>query len=809
MGPVPSRATPISLEEVPLLVITIVWLVATLTLWQLRRRGHLSNDYHNDMLALGALALATAGFFWRLLFSSRVWMPVGGGDLVSFLYPVYSFAARSLKAGDVPLWNPYLYGGAPFAADNQSGLFYPVNLAFFLLWPRLDYRAMELLAVAHVYLAGACAYLGLRFIQRQPLKRWAALAGAAAFMFSDLFVTHFGNLNMIACAAWLPVIFCLFRRALCDRRPALAAGSGVFLGFAALAGHVQPLLYIVLALGLYFLYYAYGRRRCGWRVLLSTVSLLALTLVVALGVAALALIPAYEMSSLSLRADLTYQDASQYSLPPAALIGLLVPGIFGRGPRGYWGPWPRVEVGYVGILPLLLASLALLLRRDNLTRFLTLLAVLAAFLALGDFTILHGWVYRFVPGFDLIRAPARFIYLLDFALAGLAALGLDVLLCPIPHFNRRVWRQVLRFSPFAVLGIALMTLPVAYATLLNNQDKAPEILARLLTGTGGIVFALMLLGCGLAMLYLRSGHRVSRATLGLIAFSLIVFDLASLGAHTELELNEPTTGFEHYEAIAFLKSDAEYYRIDTRTEVWDVWQPDLSLIHGIFDVWGIHNPLVLADYHRYWEGLGSRSTPLYDFLNAKYIVGHKDVVLDWDKFELAFDADPSVSIYRNTRVLPRAFIVHKSWSVLDQKQAFTAIHHADFDPATTVVVESGRTLSADAPGRSEVRIVSYSNDEIELEASTSIPGYLVMSEVYYPGWRVEVDGQSGDLKRANYAFRAVFLPPGVHKVRFYFQPTTWKAGLFCSLVTWVVLAVVVLRTLAARWRLRIRHVLQR
>jgi hypothetical protein len=257
-------------------------------------------------------------------------------------------------------------------------------------------------------------------------------------------------------------------------------------------------------------------------------------------------------------------------------------------------------------------------------------------------------------------------------------------------------------------------------------------------------------------------------------------------------MNDPTVGFSHEAALAFLKNDTDFYRIDTRTEVWDVWQPNLSLMHGIFDVWGIHNPLVLSDYHRYWEGLGSRSTPLYDFLNAKYIVGHKDVVLDWEKFELAFDADPNVNIYRNTKVLPRALVVHESWSVPDHEQAFGLIHRQDFDPATTVVVENGESLPGDVAGVAEVHIQSYSDNAINLVASTSEPGYLVMSEVYYPGWKVVVDGRPEEMKRANYAFRAVFLDPGRHDVSFRFQPTTWKVGLILSLFTWSVLCIAVL-----------------
>jgi hypothetical protein len=218
-------------------------------------------------------------------------------------------------------------------------------------------------------------------------------------------------------------------------------------------------------------------------------------------------------------------------------------------------------------------------------------------------------------------------------------------------------------------------------------------------------------------------------------------------------------------------------------------------MHGIFDVWGIYNPLVLADYHRYWEGLGSRSTPLYDFLNAKYIVGHKDVVLDWEKFELAFDADPSVNIYRNTQVLPRALIVHEAWSVPDHQQAFDLIHREDFDPATTVVVENGESLTDDRAGAAEVQIRSFSNNAINLVASTSEPGYLVMSEVYYPGWRVEVDGKREEITRANYAFRAVFLSPGTHEVSFSFQPTTWRVGLLLSISTWSALCLAALSRL--------------
>jgi uncharacterized membrane protein YfhO len=100
--------------------------------------------------------------------------------------------------------------------------------------------------------------------------------------------------------------------------------------------------------------------------------------------------------------------------------------------------------------------------------------------------------------------------------------------------------------------------------------------------------------------------------------------------------------------------------------------------------------------------------------------------------------------------------------------------------------------------------VSYSNNEIKLETSTSAPGYLVLSEVYYPGWKVEVDGRPAGLKRANYAFRAVFLPSGEHHVRFHFQSRSGQLGMACSLFVWGALAVTAFRPIVSRWQSALR-----
>lgn len=782
-----------------------LWLAAYGVAYHLHHRERSAADYHRDILALGAIALATLGSFWPLFFTEGAWMPAVGGDLVSFIYPTYHFASNCLKRGIVPLWNPYLYGGAPFAADSQSGLFYPLNLLFFLLAPEFTYRTVELMAVLHFFLAGVFMYICLRNLQiPKPVKlhRCAALAGAITFMFSDLFITHFGNFNMIAVAAWLPLIFLCYHRATAERRPGLVALAGAFLGIAILAGHIQMTLFIVFTLALYsFHQSSQWKKALPFGLFHSLTHYLLPCYLIAFCFSALFLIPAYEMAGHTIRTEMSYQEASRYSLPPAGLVGLLIPGFFGRGPGGFWAPWDRVEIGYIGVLPLILAGLAILLRRDGLTRFLLVLAALSLLLAMGQHAVLHGWLYL-LPGFDRVRAPARFIYIMDFALAALAALGLDCLLKPLKRRPRAAFRRLLRILPWLWGGVLVIGGSFACYAVLTTQVWDSARYEHIISTFNGFVFFILLLTASLAFLHMRRHRWVGRKTLGLLAVGIIAVDLISLGAYVELGHDDPTTGFDHPEAIEFLKDDRSYYRIDSRTDVRGFWQPDTSLLHGLFDVWGVYNPSLLADYHRYWEHTGSRSSPLYDFLNAKYVIGSKEVELDWEKFVPVFDGDPKVNVYLNTKALPRALLIHRAITASDQEEAFDLIHEPDFDPASTIVVEGGKALDVAPEGDESIDIAAYSPNEIHLNVEAASEGYLVLGEVYYPGWRAYFDGRKVPILRANYAFRAMRLEPGHHQVRLAFEPTSWKVGLGISVATWIGLAawgLLSLRNCLKRW----------
>jgi hypothetical protein len=91
-------------------------------------------------------------------------------------------------------------------------------------------------------------------------------------------------------------------------------------------------------------------------------------------------------------------------------------------------------------------------------------------------------------------------------------------------------------------------------------------------------------------------------------------------------------------------------------------------------------------------------------------------------------------------------------------------------------------------------------NSFEMDVYPGVPSVLVVSQMDYPGWTAYVDGKPVPITRADYAFPAIFVGPGMHRVRFSFEPWTFKLGLTLTL-----LAVAVLVTVAALRRIRFRQ----
>ncbi len=762
-------------------MLTTLFLLYALTLILVRWR---KPERLADAMMPGLFALLTITFFWRLV-SGDAFMPADGGDLGSFLYPTYHFIQQSLKEGVWPLWNPHIYSGVPFAAEIQSGIFYPPHLLRFLLGPEITYRDMEGLVLAHIWWAGFTTYLLARGIK---LNRYAAVLAGVAFMFSDLFILHFGNLNLIGVTAWLPLVLLGVHRYLEEGSIRWALGAGLALGLGSLIGHIQMTMFGMMAIGLwagFWLLTDLSVWRQQWR---RTMLAILLPSLIAIGIMAPMLLPGMEIAAFTERSEWRYAQTVGFSLSPAQLIGLLIPGFFGRSPALHWGLWPRVEVGYIGVFTLVLALVGMILRRDRLTWLLIAIGAVALAFSLGIYSIVHGWFTWLLPGLEQLRAPARFIFLLDLSLALLAGRGLQTMMRSWTPEERGLLRGIWALLRNCFLIALAIGVPLIYAVLLLTRDGDPGLHLRASVSTIAVMHFLLLFAASLGLFFARKQAWMRGETFAFLAIALIFLDLASLGAYNDISEKDPTTNFNRTAILEFLQSDPELYRIDARTDIDQLWQPDTAMVHQLYDVWGVANPLSLEYYNRYWNSVGSRSTDKYALLNVKYLLGKKDVVLDQEVWELAFDRDPDLNVYRNRRFQPRVHLLGHARVAPDDETAWAWLQDPSFRPLSEVIIVGGSPM-AEEDGLAE--IIAWETNQVLIHTQSKTQATLLIAQTWYPGWEASLDGGPWQpVLRADGAFQAVQVPAGEHEVRLRFRSSRQTLGLALMVLTLLLVGAV-------------------
>ncbi len=774
----------------------------------LARRG----EAWKDAGAGAMLALFVVAFFWRTL-SGDVYQPADGGDLVSFLFPTYRFAARTLSEGHLPLWNPTLYAGAPFISDIQAGFLYPPDLLLFWLNPHFEYVWMQWLSIGHLWWAGLGVYVLVRVI---GFSRPAALLAGTAFALSDPLLIHLGNYNLIAVLAWIGWILAAYHRAVSRRSLRWAAITALLFAVSAYAGHAQSSYYVGMALGGYWIL-AIGDWRWGhaplkarFQSLLSNIQYPISVLLLTFLLTAPLLLPSFEMVQYTARADFAYQETVAYSLAPVpGIMGLVTPGFFGRGPALHWSLWDRVELPYAGVVTLLLALAAFWLplaeKRRRLLPWIGL-ALLGFIIALGIYTPVHGWLTQILPGFAQFRAPARAIVLFTLALSVLAAAGLDALL--FQRKDAQVQRRkgeeadTLHPSPFisflrwSSLALLLFILPAIYSSLLVLQPDSVYFLRASLAGLAMMWVVLAWLGTAL-LVWLHARGTLSAHLFAGLLLALLLVELSATGAYTDIAESNPAAKFDHPEIVAFLRQQTAgesstvnrqssiLHRIDTLTDIDDVWQPDTAALAGLEDVGGIVNPLALRHWTTLWEATGGRDTHLYDMLNVRYVIVKDETPLP-EQFVRVLDAPGPLSVYENPDPLPRAWLVTNTQIVEGEAAALAALQSPEFDPRQTAILTTDRrpqTADRAIPNPQYlIANIHTTPTVLSLSVVSPTPATLVLSEIWYPGWRATVNGVETPVLRANYALRAVPVPAGDSTVTLTFAPTSWGWGLALGIV---------------------------
>ena len=723
-------------------------------------------------------------------------------DLMVIHWPKARLMAQSWQAGQgLPHWTPLILSGMPLAANQLAMLSYPLAWLFLIL--PLE-PVFNFLFIFHLWWGGLGVYLLLyEGHHRSPA---AALLGSLTFALNGKWLAHAagGHVSLVGAIGWMPWAILGLRMLLQEDKNVGQVSNLSYklprLGWAILAAvsiamqivtHTLPVIYTGYLMAAMLGWSLLKQRSDQWRrdqlsltirsLIHGLIPLLVIPILAVL-LGAAQLLPLLELAQFSNR-SLSLSEAAEFSVSPGQLVvGLLLP----TAQSGH------ELVIYLGLLPLLLAPFGLT-RKNYWTWFYGLIFIFTILFALGTYTPLHPLFYHFAPGFGWVRTPARMFFVGALAMAVLVGFGADQLAQKRRSLAARRW---------------LTRLAVAVGALALTTGLG---LAFGFGQTGRATFALALfIPLGLGLIWLRAQRIISeRWTMLLLGLALFLdlasFDLSLMRFVSPEEALAPGRSVAAY--LAQKPGRFRVYSPSYSLPVQTAAAYDLSLADGV-------EPVHLAIYDQYMARAGGYndarfSVTIPNFGDEPLEIALKEVAPDlkllgllnveylasafpmtWPGLTLEARVDQTF-IYRNTKALPAAWVVHQTvpaeldWLAqledLPDLAAIAAIEDDQIEDDPKANRPGNETASA-------ARIIHYSADLIEIETEIDRAGWLVVSELWYPGWQATVNGSPRPVARVNGLLRGLSLPqPGVYHVSLEYRPRSviwgnWVTGLTLGLL---------------------------
>jgi hypothetical protein len=770
-----------------------------------------------DAIPIASLfALACLYFLPVLIKGESQVLSSVGADIWGAYYYWRHFGFQSLAGGEIPLWNPYSFSGLPFVAGMESAIFYPPNLIYLFFGTAFS---INLSIALHCFLAGLFTYLFARYMD---LGRAGAVLSAVTFVYgAPCFLRIYaGHLVGLAALTWLPLLLMSAEAFLRKGEIRCVLWGGLVLSMQFLAGQPQYLFYSMIAVSLYFFINLPLRKELREApYFFAGFCLLVLT---GLFLSAVQLFPSLELTRYSVRNALGYEWVSTFSLPPENLTTLLLPDFFGNLLTvPYWGKNYLWEMSvYVGIVPLILGATAIVFDRSRPVLIFSSIAAVSVVLALGKHTPLFGILYAYVPGFNLFRGLSKFVVEFSFAWSMLAGYGLKKLTARPEETEAKT-----RALSYTVLAVALLLVVIGVLGILGTpdfrrlwtsfvkgyekgvDDYLPVSLSEdFFRGSFQVVSRdlfraaiILLVFGGLLLLVVKLKNSATRLFI-VAVLALTALDLWTFGARYLVSFN-PEILYMDRELKAFFKSDKEPFRLATPIATL----LNVGFLEGTKDVGG-YDQLTLRNYNEFInfsQGLPldkpnfamviNRASPMLDLLNVRYYVLDDSANVALPYFHPVFQ-NSRYKVYRNSRALPRTFVVHDARVIKGREDALQALASPTFNPTSTAIVDEAIDgLPGNPALRSPVpTVLEDLPRKIVIRADLKEAGLLVLGDVYYPGWKVFVDDQETRIYQVNHAMRGVFLSKGRHLAEFRYDPLSFKLGAVVSLASLVLVAAFLL-----------------
>lgn len=714
--------------------------------------------------------------------------------------PVRTLVVEELRAGRLPLWNPYEATGKPLFAEGIHGVLHPLSLLAaavapssidFLLLAYLVTAALGVFAVAWSLGASApaCAGAGLAY----------ALSGYSASMT--------GNLVFLAGLSALPWIVAAARSAGAGARWGVVA-TALATGCAFLTGDAQAAL-VGVALGLLLAAEAGGRHGAARALAGVAAGLLLAGVQVA---ATQALIPRTYRSF-----DLEEIEKTMWSLDPGRLLEWVIPGL-ARGPLDETpvGAAPSLdrlvfaESVYLGA-PLL--SIAVLGVRAGGRRAGVLLAAAAGvllWLALGHHLGARQ-LLDWVPVWSRFRYSEKLMAPLTLCVCVLGAFGIDAL---ATGRSPPTWRRALAGAAVAAAGLLVVLLAAPglgdAAAVRVVGEHGPFYRGRFAAGLphvlGGLSLLLALDRLGPARLRAPAlAALVALASAAAVRYGSHLGEPALRQIATPLRLESADTPVPRilhpFDRMRAPNDPAGPVDATARTEYTFLGEA-VPVAHRIdtLEIYGAFEP-------RRYETLLRTFGPRWMYAFRRFGLTHLPLqaIPHADTSEIAMPVLQGGTLVQRDPALglelwavphrPWAFFARRALPVSTAEARKVLYDLVATGDDTTVAIETAEAAPT-APGR--VLNVQRGTGSVRLEAEALGPALLVVQDAWWPGWRATVDGRPVEILPADFLVRAVRFPQGRHVLEMTYDPPEVRLGLALSAAGAILVALLALRA----WRTR-------
>ncbi len=741
------------------------------------------------------------------------------------------------------LWYPYIFLGMPAYALAVDFKWF--NLIYVGLRAVRDtftafFSAEYSMWTFYLLLLAFTSFLLVNYLTKEKLLAlFAALATSfSAGIILFLFIGHVTKLTALWAIPFVFLMLLRFQKKITLRDFALLT---IALQLSVQGWHVQIIFYSLFAVGIYYVYYLIrfivAKDDFGKKQILKSAGTFALSFLIALLIQADNLTQIYQWNPYSTRGTESivdtekgkdpkksesdfYQYATNWSFSPEEAATFIVPSYYGFGKikyksdltRGqeielntYFGQMPFVDVAmYMGGAVFFLALLSMYINRKNpFVQFLTILSAIALLISFGrNFPLVYDLMFNYFPFFNKFRVPSMILVLVQISFPILAALGVKSLLDMKRNGDLKI-ENLLKYSAFAFSAVFVLSVVASsvFADSFVSRFASSEKGANLIKmyqqyglDIAGVakdvfisdltaVFAILAVVAWAFYGYFKSWFGKDVALLILIVVTL--FDLIRIdnrgatysdSVNIDGMFNEP-----EYIKVIKAQKDSQPFRLLNLKQDGSLGSfnhnSNFNAYFLLHDFYG-YSSIKPRAYQDMMDVIGPANPTLWNLTNVKYLITDKP--MQFAGFTTLKEMKGTyVSV--NHAALPRAFFVNR----VESKKPIdilNGIKNNEFNPADVAFAEIGEIKIEEPDSSASVKIISYGDEKIEIEANASGNNFMVLSDTYYPnGWKAFIDGAETEIYRTDHALRGIVVPQGKHKILFTYDPASFEISKYLAL----------------------------